>query len=101
MLVKENFNVFQNFFRRPQSRRFIVMNARRCGKYVIFCKNIEKIMTNLILCVIIVDEGSITALGAVIEQAPVMLFLKIQTVIFDPKGSRLCYRILRSLRRQK
>lgn len=48
--------------------------ARRCRKYMIFCKNIEKIMTNLILCVIIVDEGSITALGAVIEQAPVMMF---------------------------
>ncbi|MCR5167951.1 MAG: hypothetical protein K6C13_12190 [Oscillospiraceae bacterium] len=74
MLVKENFNVFQNFFRRPQSRRFIVMNARRCGKYVIFCKNIEKIMTNVILCVIIIVESSITARRAVIEQAMIMLF---------------------------
>lgn len=48
--------------------------ARRCWKYMIFCKNIEKIMTNVILCVIIIVEGSITARRAVIERTPVMLF---------------------------
>ena len=48
--------------------------ARRCWKYLIICKNIEKIMTNVILCVIIIVEGSITARRAVIERTTVMLF---------------------------